>query len=53
MLIFIAFIGAIFILMFLNTIAYIVHKPKKYIPPAIITAILGALLISFILLALK
>gem|GEM_PF-3375976 len=48
MLFLVGVIGAFFFLMLFSTIHYIVHQPSRYIPPAIITALVGALLICLI-----
>lgn len=53
MLFFIGFLGAMFILMFLSTIHTIVHKPTRYLPPTIVTALLGACWVCLIIIGLK
>ncbi|HZG16185.1 MAG TPA: hypothetical protein VE710_14370 [Candidatus Bathyarchaeia archaeon] len=53
MLFVIGFFGAMFILMLIATIYHIVHEPTRYIPPAIISALLGGFLISLIVAALE
>ncbi|WP_167568871.1 hypothetical protein [Brevibacillus migulae] len=53
MLFVIGFFAAMFIFMLIATIYHIVHKPTRYIPPAMITALLGAFLISLIVAVLE